>query len=196
MIRVMIVDDHPAMRAGLTTVLEQDPEIVPVGAAPGVFEAQAMYDETRPDVVMLDFHLPGQSSLRFARLVKKWSLPARLILYSAHVGPTVALAAALAGADAMVSKEAPAREMLQAIRDAASGIQTLPPASDLLAAATDVVPEADLPMAAMLLHGGSVAEVAQTQGVDRKTVERHLERVLSMLEPEPSVPMIESRRAG
>jgi DNA-binding NarL/FixJ family response regulator len=182
----MIVDDHPAMRAGLTTVLEQESDLVPVGAAPGVFEAQAMYEETRPNVVMLDFHLPGQSSLGFARHVKSRMLPARVVVYSAHAGPTVALAAALAGADAMVSKEASARELLLAVREVAAGGSVLPPASELLATAADNVPADDLPMTAMLLHGSSVADVAQTQGVDPKSVDRHLTRVLSALEPEPS----------
>lgn len=184
MIRTMIVDDHPAMRAGLETVLEAEPDIVPVGTASGAYDGQPLFEETRPDVVMLDFHLPGQSSLRLVRFLKGRPMPPRVIIYSAHARPAVALGAALAGADAMVSKEADARELLYSIRSVADGARILPAPHELTAAAADHLPEEQLPLAAMLIHGTSLDDAAAAQGLDPKTASRQLDRMLEALEPQ------------
>jgi DNA-binding NarL/FixJ family response regulator len=186
LIRVMIVDDHPAMRAGLETVLEGEPDLVSVGAAAGVFDAQPMYAEARPDVVMLDFHLPGQSSLGLTMYLKRQVLAPHVLLYSAHAGRPLELAAALAGADGVVSKGADARELFQAVRRIAAGEEVAGASTDeLMRAAAELLPEEDMPLVAMRLHGEPLAEIAKVQQTDPKALTRHFERLLSRLEPEP-----------
>jgi DNA-binding NarL/FixJ family response regulator len=182
----MIVDDHPAMRAGLTTVLEAEPDLEPVGAAAGTFDARPMYEERRPDVVLVDFHIPGQSSLRLTQHLKARPLPPRVLVYSAHAGPTLALATALAGGDGLVSKGADARELVAGIRMAETGEPLLPGPTELLHVAADHLGAADLPLAALILHGSSADEIASLHGVDRKTVGRQIARMLDALEPEPA----------
>jgi DNA-binding NarL/FixJ family response regulator len=183
---VLIVDDHPAMRAGLTAVFEQEPDIVPVGAAPGDFEARPMYEDARPDVVLVDFHLPGQSSLHLTRHLKSKPLSPGVIIYSAHAGPALALGAALAGADAVISKEADARTLVNGIRMVSDGHNLLPDTAELLLAAADHLNEEDLQLTALLLHGSSIDEIALLHRVERTTVRRHLDRILETLEPEPA----------
>jgi DNA-binding NarL/FixJ family response regulator len=182
----MIVDDHPAMRSGLTTVLEEEPDLVPVGAAPGVFEAQHMFESTRPDVVMLDFHLPGQSSFEFVRWLQGRPLPPRVLLYSAHAGPRLALCALLAGTDGMLSKGSDARELVMGIRTAARG-GPVPgaEASELLLAAHEHVSEVDLPLVAMVAHGASLEEVAKVEGEEPMALRNRINRILGQLAPEP-----------
>jgi DNA-binding NarL/FixJ family response regulator len=182
----MIVDDHPAMRAGLTTVLDGEPDMVSVGSAAGVFDARPLYREARPDVVMLDFHLPGQSSLALTRELKRQPLPPRVVIYSAHAGPQLDLAAALAGADGVVSKGADAREMFEAVRRVGAGDELpSPSAQELMRAAAEALPDEDLPLVAMRLEGATLDEIARVQRVERTAVERRFERLLARLEPEP-----------
>ncbi|MEJ7717391.1 MAG: response regulator [Thermoleophilaceae bacterium] len=71
MIRVLLVDDHPALRAGLGTVLRLEPGLIPVGAAA---DAEAALEEARrrdPNVVLVDYHLPGDDGLMLCRRLKE-----------------------------------------------------------------------------------------------------------------------------
>ncbi len=70
MIRIMLVDDHGAVRAGLETVLGSEPGLEPVAATEGGEELWPDFHRTRPDLVLLDYHLPGQSSLQICRRVR------------------------------------------------------------------------------------------------------------------------------
>ena len=67
MIRLLLVDDHPAMRAGLTAVLRAEPGMVPLARPPRAEEPRPAVKRTKPDVVLLDYHLPGSDGLRLCR---------------------------------------------------------------------------------------------------------------------------------
>ena len=88
MIRILVVDDHPALRAGLGAVLEAEPGLVYVGAVAGDHESLwPALDSIRPDVVLLDFHLPQDDGLQMCERIKQRVLAPKVILYSAHAGP-------------------------------------------------------------------------------------------------------------
>lgn len=80
MIRVMLVDDHPALRAGLQTVLRAEPGIVPVGAASGEHDLWPLLHRARPDVVILDYHLPGTDGFLLCHKIKAGVLPPAVLL--------------------------------------------------------------------------------------------------------------------
>ncbi|MDP8968072.1 MAG: response regulator transcription factor, partial [Actinomycetota bacterium] len=99
MIRILIVDDHPAMRAGLTAVLRAEPGLVPLDAATSVSDLWPTLKRTRPDVVVLDYHLPGDDGLVLCRRIKR-ELPApAVLLYSAYADAALTIPARLAGVD-------------------------------------------------------------------------------------------------
>ncbi|HSD78698.1 MAG TPA: response regulator transcription factor [Solirubrobacteraceae bacterium] len=183
MIRLMLVDDHPAMRTGLLAVLDAEPGLVPVGAAEHSEEALALYQRAKPDVVLLDVHLPGESSLVLCRRLKSRPPAPRVLFYSAHADASVGVSVVLAGGDGLLSKGAPARELFDAIRTVHRG-GTMLPAADPAAVqrVRDAVPEEDRPLMAMLLDGATPADAGRVMGLDPEAMTRRVDRLLSRLE--------------
>lgn len=185
MIRILIVDDHPALQAGLSTVLRAEPGLVPVGASAGDEESLwPALDTARPDVVLLDYHLPEEDGLQLCLRIKDRLLPPKVILYSAHAGRDLLLPATLAGADALTSKAAPARDLFEVIRRVARGDEVLPAIQrEELDDASRRVDVDDLPLMGMLLGGASRVDVAATIGVPVGEVPGRIQRLLHTLRP-------------
>lgn len=183
MIRIMLVDDHPALRAGLLAVLKAEPGLVPVGAAEDVDDAPALFRRARPDLVLLDVHLPSGSSLALCRRLKSETPAPRVLFYSAHADASVAVSVRLAGGDGLMSKGAPARELFHAVRAVHAGETILPPSEpDAVRRVSEAVAEDDRPLMAMLLGGASPADAGRVLRLDLEAVGRRIDRMLARLE--------------
>ncbi|HKE79302.1 MAG TPA: response regulator transcription factor [Solirubrobacteraceae bacterium] len=191
MIRILIVDDHPALRAGLNAVLEAEPGFVVVGAADKVEQLFPLLHRTRPDVVLLDYHLPPDDGLRLCRRIKRQIPPPRVLVYSAYADARMRLPALLAGADGLLNKGAGARELFETIRLVAGGRRALGPIGrEQLAAAAELVDGDAAPIIAMLMDDTPVPEIAKVLGVPAVAVERRLDRMLDRLRVEtPAEPI-------
>ena len=121
MIRIMLVDDHAAVRAGLEKVLDHEPDLVPVASTEGQEDLWPRFHLTRPDLVLLDFHLPGQSSVSICRRLKAIVPAPHVVFYSAYAGAGLAVPLRLAGADGIVSKAARPAELVEVVRRVAAG---------------------------------------------------------------------------
>jgi DNA-binding NarL/FixJ family response regulator len=183
MIRVAVVDDHPALRAGLQTVLDAEPHIVFVGESDGAEEnVWPMLTRVRPDVVLLDYHLPRGDGLQLCYRIKKDVPAPRVIIFTAYASPALALPATLARADGVLAKGAGARDLFSAIRLVYAGEQLLPPISaTVLEEATADLYGDDPALIGMLLDGASEADVAQTLRIPVKDVRHSVQRILSAL---------------
>jgi DNA-binding NarL/FixJ family response regulator len=183
-IRILIVDDHPAVRAGLVAVLRSEPGLVPVGAAADEQEGWRLVQRARPDLVLLDLHLPGGNSLALCRRVKAHDPRTRVLIYSAFAHDELAIAATLAGADGMLDKTAPMLELFDGIRRVHRGEHLLAPITpERLQDARSRIPTPDWPIVAMLLDGTSDADIADTLGVRAEEIEGRVERLLARLAP-------------
>jgi DNA-binding NarL/FixJ family response regulator len=182
-IRVAVVDDHPALRAGLQTVLDSEPHIVYVGGSDGAEEnLWPMLNRVRPDVLLLDYHLPRGDGLQLCYRIKRDVPAPRVIIFTAYASPTLALPATLARADGILAKGAGARELFSAIRLVYAGDQVLPPISArVLEEASEELLGDDRALVGMLLDGASEAEVAQTLRVPPRDVRHSLQRILRAL---------------
>jgi DNA-binding NarL/FixJ family response regulator len=130
MIRVLLVDDHPMVRAGLEAILRLEPGLVPVGTAEDGRELIAKVRRARPDVVVMDLRLPGdEDGLALCRALRREPAPPAVLLYCADTGEWLTRAAGEAGAAGVVDKTADPRELLDAIRIAARGYASPEPAS-------------------------------------------------------------------
>jgi len=189
MIRILIVDDHPAMRAGLTAVLRAEPGFVPLDAAASVSDLWPTLNRTRPDVVVLDYHLPGDDGLVLCRRIKR-QLPApAVLLYSAYADGSLTIPARLAGIDGFVSKAAPASELYDAIRRLARGERVLPPISrEMLDDAGNRLGPDELPILGMTIDNTPLLEIAATLGIEPTEVAHRIDRMIKRLKVEIPAP--------
>ena len=189
MIRILLVDDHPALRAGLTAVLRAEPGLVPLGSAASDEELWPALNRTRPDVVVLDYHLPPADGLQLCRRIKRTMPPPKVLLYSAYADASLVIPAILAGADGVVNKGAPAGELYDAIRTVARGETVMPPLSrGLLDDATARSLPEDLPLLMMTLEGNPPDEVARTLGLTADELSHRIDRMIGRLKVEVPVP--------
>jgi DNA-binding NarL/FixJ family response regulator len=185
MIRVLIVDDHPALQAGLTAVLRAEPGFVPVGAVESEFDLWPALRRTAPDVVLLDYHLPGADGLALCRKIKRALPPPAVLLFSAYADANLGVAARLAGADGLVNKGVAASELQDAIRTVAKGREVMPPLSrELLDAAGARVRPEDLPILGMALDATPHAEIAKTMRIETDELGARLDRMIDRLKVE------------
>lgn len=127
MIRVAFLDDHPAVRAGLQAILATEPDLQVVGFAADEHELWPLVRETRPAVTILDLHHPGRDGLALCLRIKRQPDPPAVVLYSGYTTGALVVAAAVVGADAVVSKSSTAASLVEAIRAVARNPPTIAP---------------------------------------------------------------------
>jgi DNA-binding NarL/FixJ family response regulator len=121
MIRVVLVDDHPALRLGLKVLLERAPDVELVGEAEEGTEALALLEASQPDVVVLDCELPGMAGIEVAQEIRQRSLPARVVALSAHDSDRYVRGMLEAGAKGYLLKEEAPETVVAAVRAVAQG---------------------------------------------------------------------------
>lgn len=193
-VRVLIVDDHPAVRAGLQGVLDADPGLVPVGAVGTARAALAECERLVPDVVVVDYHLPDHDGLTLTRQLKALHRPPRVLIYSAYADAPLTVATIVAGADGIANKGGRGDDLCLAVRAVAGGQpalpSVLPSAMSTLAARLD--PD-DIPILGMLVHGTPPAEIAEVLAISERWLDARRWGMLERLTRSPSAPR--SRRA-
>jgi DNA-binding NarL/FixJ family response regulator len=186
MIRVVIVDDHPALRAGLHTVLDAEPGIVVAGETDGEEERiWPLLNTVAPDLVLLDYHLPRGDGLQLCYRIKQQPPAPKVILFTAYASPTLALPAALAHADGLIAKGVGARELFDAVRLVNRGERLLPPISrTVLEEGSAKLDTDDRALVGMLLDGAAEAEIATTLRLTTRDVRHAVHRILAALQLE------------
>jgi DNA-binding NarL/FixJ family response regulator len=121
MIRVLVVDDHPVLRAGLEAVLRAEPGFVCVGTAADGLQMMAALRRTRPDVVILDRRLGAEDGIALCAGLRGEPIVPEVVLYTANEDPGLDALAREAGAHAVVGKTADIGELFDALRLAVRG---------------------------------------------------------------------------
>jgi DNA-binding NarL/FixJ family response regulator len=184
MIHLALLDDHPAVLAGLRRLIEHESDLLIVGAAPSAPELARQIGEQRVDVLVLDHDLARSDGLAHCRRVKDRPNPPGVVIYSAFASQALALAARVAHADAVVDKTEPVSSLLGAIRSVAAGETVLPAIPrDVYKTATSRLADDDLPVLAMLLGGESLPAIAEALRTDRAEVAWRAQRIIGRLRP-------------
>jgi two-component system response regulator DevR len=186
MIRTLIVDHHPALRAGVTVVLEAESDMVVVGDTGVQEELLPLLRRTRPDVVLLDCHPPRVAGLRACRLAKCLLPAPRVLIYSAYADGLLGVAARVAGADGLLGKNASALDLVQAIRVVHSGaelFERIRPRD--VQQAMRLLDQQEAQMLEMLLRRTPPSEIAVALGVPLASVDRRVSDMLDRLCVEP-----------
>lgn len=182
MIRVAVVDDHHAVRLGLHAAIRSEPGLIPAGTASDGASVAPMLYRTRPDVVLLDYHLPDADGLSLCRQIKAQPPAPGVILYSAYAEEAMTVPAVVAGADGILHKGGPARELLEAIRRVARGGHAMPPVSPpLLEAAGEALDLDDLPILGMLIDRTPATVIAATLRLESAELRDRIDRMLRRL---------------
>jgi len=182
-IRILCVDPHPVVCAGLVHLSRDEKGIEFVGSATRVEDALTLLDASRPDLVLMDPELLGSDGFALCRRIKAAKPDVRVVLYTAGTGAAgVALQARVAGADGIIDKATPMDALFPTLRAIGRGETALPPLNpaELEAAAHRVEP-ADLALLAMLADRTPPGDVADTLRMDRRGLARRIERMLPRL---------------
>jgi DNA-binding NarL/FixJ family response regulator len=182
-IGVLVVDDHPALRAGLEGLLRGEAGMDCVGTVDGADRVLHAVRSRRPDVVVLDYALAGADGLTTCFRLKQQPDAPAVVLYSAYVDHVFAVPAAIAQADAAVAKSAPVTELLLTIRRVAGGQRErarLDP--ELIEAASARLLVGDLPVASMLLGSTPVVDIADSLDLSVAEVRSRALRIIGRLQ--------------
>lgn len=185
MIRVLVVDDHPLFRTGLTSLLGTVADVEVVGTVgdgrAAVREAVAL----RPDVVLMDLNLPDIPGLEATRQIVTVAPECAVLVLTMVADEASVVASLRVGARGYLLKEASQDEVLSALRTVAAGGAVYGPrvAARLLGAER---PEGLTPreseVLALLAEGRANTEIARELGLSLKTVQNHVSHVLAKLQ--------------
>ena len=116
-VRVLVVDDHALFAEALMLTLGIDDRIEVVGSASSGAEAVSLAEALRPDVVLMDVHMPSMDGIEATRRVRNVSPGSRVVMVTAARSPEVAYHALAAGAERCLTKDTPAVSLIDAILD-------------------------------------------------------------------------------
>ncbi|MGW7686071.1 response regulator transcription factor [Kribbella sp. NPDC054772] len=191
MIRVLVVDDHPVVRSGLTGMLSVTDDISVVGEAGDGAEALAVVESTKPDVVLMDLRMPRMDGVAATGAIVSGYPSTRVLVLTTYDTDTDILHAVEAGAAGYLLKDTPHAELLNGIRAAARGETVLAPpvAARLMSRLrTPAPPPAaqpsprELEVLAAVARGLSNAEIGRELFIGEATVKTHLQRLFAKLD--------------
>jgi DNA-binding NarL/FixJ family response regulator len=126
---LLVVDDHPVVRDGLSSLFARDPEFEVLGEAGDGAEAVRLAQQLRPDVVLMDLRMPGMDGVTAITELGRKGVAARVLVLTTYDTDSHVLPAIEAGATGYLLKDAPRAELLRAVRAAARGEAVLSPAA-------------------------------------------------------------------
>jgi DNA-binding NarL/FixJ family response regulator len=180
MIRLLLVDDHPVVRAGYRRLLEQDGDMAVVAQAGQVDEACALFALHSPDITITDLAMPGSGGLELVRRLRERAADARVLVFSMHDSALLVRRAFDLGACGFVTKSCAPERLIDAVHHVIEGRRYLSP--DLPRHLLDAALEADrfellthreFEIFRLLARGDSLADCARALHLSPKTVSNH-----------------------
>lgn len=188
-IRVLIVDDHAVLRAGLRTLLNLQSDFEVVGEAAEGPEALEKVQRLQPDVVLMDITLPGMEGLEATKRLKKTHPNVKVLILTMHEDRRYLYSALKAGASGYVVKRAADTELIDAIRAAHRGDVFLHPSMARIVAedyreqatAEKGLSDQEREVLRLIAEGRTYKEMAKLLAVSVKTIESYRERIKEKL---------------
>lgn len=183
-IRILIIDDHPVVREGLSRIIVTDKNMEVVGQASNGAEALEKFRKLRPDVTLMDMRMPEMNGVQAIEAIRKEFPNARIIVLSTYDLEEDIYLAMQAGARGYMLKDSPHNELIAAINRVHSGERVIPPSiasrlaervggNELTARETEVLN--------LIVHGNSNKEIGDELGISEGTVKSHVNNILDKL---------------
>ncbi|HEY4868177.1 MAG TPA: response regulator transcription factor [Candidatus Dormibacteraeota bacterium] len=187
MIRLLIVDDHPVVRDGLSGIFAGDPDFEVIGQAANGVEAVRQAEELQADVVLMDLRMPEMGGVEAIKLLRKRTPSVHVIVLTTYDTDNDVLSAIEAGATGYLLKDAPREELIRAVRAAHRGESVLSPsvAGQLMGRArrpaTDAISPRELEVIKLIAGGANNREAAAKLFVSEATIKTHLMHIFEKL---------------
>lgn len=190
-LRVILVDDHLVVRAGLRALLDGVPDVTVAGEAANGEAALELWERVRPDVAVVDLSMDGMDGATLTReLVRRWP-DARVLVLTMHDEEEYLIPLLEAGATGYVVKSAASQELLQAIRSVAAGrVYVRPSAAQVLAAGWtrraardeareryDLLSERERAVFGLIAEGYTTSQIGERLFISAKTVDTYRRRI-------------------
>jgi two-component system, NarL family, response regulator DevR len=185
-IRVLVVDDHAAVRLGVVQLLEGHDDFSVQIVCNDVEDTVARTASSDIDVAVIDYHLGRRNGLWLCRWLKQLAEPPGVIVYSGFADDHLAVCCAVAGADGVLSKGGLGSELCEAVRSVAQGTRLLPrvprPIVDMLRRRLN---DTEQQLFGMLMVGIPRAEIMHTLDMSARELDSREAAMLSKLEVSP-----------
>jgi two-component system, NarL family, response regulator DesR len=175
-LRLLLADDQALVRGALAALLQLEPDLDVVAEVARGDEVVAAAREHRPDVALLDVEMPGLDGIAATAAVRAACPGTRVLVVTTFGRPGYLRRAMEAGASGFVVKDAPARELADAVRRVAAGLRVVDPAlaAESLAAGTSPLTERETQVLRAARDGGTAADLAAALHLSEGTVRNHL----------------------
>jgi two-component system NarL family response regulator len=182
-IRVLLVDDHPVVRHGLASMIDDEPDMTVVAQAGDAARALACYREVLPDVAVVDLGLPGMDGVDLIARLRAEHPQGCFIVLTTLDGDEHIFRALQAGAQAYVLKDMACGEITDAIRLVHAGQRLLPPpVAEKLGARGAALTAREIEVLALIARGESNKIIGATLGVTEGTIKAHVFSIFHKLQ--------------
>ncbi|HEX7497271.1 MAG TPA: response regulator transcription factor [Candidatus Limnocylindrales bacterium] len=198
--RILLVDDQPLLRTGFRMILSAEPDFVVVGEAGDGASSVEIARRLKPDVVLMDIRMPGMDGIQATRALAGPGVaePIKVLILTTFGLDEYVVESLRAGASGFLLKDAPAEDLVEAIRIVAAGeallapsvtrrlldriASKLPPAHENVIPALSELTEREMEVLKLVARGLSNAEIAEKLVVSETTVKTHVSRILGKLD--------------
>ncbi|MEP7305262.1 MAG: response regulator transcription factor [Acidobacteriota bacterium] len=183
-VRILCIDDHPFVRAGVIRVIGLQEELTVVAEGSTGEEAVELFVQHRPDVTVMDLQLPGMGGLQAIRAIKEVTPEAKVVVLTMYDGSENILNAVRAGAVGFVLKDAVPEDLIRVIGEVSAGRTAFP--GDVEAQATSrgeypPLTRREKEVLQLLVNGMRNKEIASALGISEDTTRVHLRSVFLKL---------------
>jgi DNA-binding NarL/FixJ family response regulator len=189
-IRLLIVDDHPVVRAGLRGMFETDPGFAVVGEAANGAQAIEQVRLTGPDLVLMDLQMPVVDGVAAIGQIRQLPYPPPVLVLTTYDSDNQILRAVEAGAAGYLLKDTPMETLFAAVRSAVAGGSPLTPSvaarlvhrlAPVPTGGSEALSGRELEVVALVARGASNKEIAHALRISEATVKTHLAHLFAKL---------------
>jgi len=192
-IKVLIADDHPIVREGLSATLSAEPDMTVVGEATNGIEAVEMSLATKPDVILIDLRMPVLDGATAMQRIRAQNRAVKFIVLTTYDTEEYVFKAIQAGAQSYLLKDVPSDEIVEAIRNIVSGKSVIEPAianrvlerfSQMMGQVSQlrILSDREIEVLKLMAKGEYNREIAATLNISESTVKTHIQSIFQKLD--------------